>query len=150
MTKPRVLAACPLAGTRTLKGILVDHVELVFVNTLAGARDVLLANVDIAAVICSVHFDESRMYSLLEYAHRTFPDLPFICVRVLGGEISRMSGDAIALASETLGARAYVDFAASLANDGREAAEHLLAGVVLTHLRACRQDYRGRESAVKR
>ncbi len=151
MRKPRILAACPLLGLSTLERIFAECAELVFVNTLAGARDVLVANRDIDLVICSVHFDESRMYELLDYAQRTFPFLPFVCVRVLDGEVSCPSGDAIALAAETLGAAAYVDFAASMVNDGREAAEHLLASVVTTHLHARRgRPRRGEEGAINR
>ncbi len=151
MRKPRILAACPRLGLRTLERIFAGHAELVFVNTLAGARDVLAANGDIAMVICSVHFDESRMYELLDYARHTFPCLPFVCVRVLDGEMSRASGDAIALAAETLGAAAYVDYVAAMATDGREAAEELLATVVLTHLHGRgERARRGEEGAINR
>lgn len=151
MGKPRVLAACPLSGLRTLERVLAPHAELVFVNTLAGARDVLFANRDVSLVICSVHFDESRMYELLDYARRSFPQLPFICARVLDGDVSRIAADAIALAVESLGAAAYVDFAASVASDGPDIAEHVLTSIVLTHLRGySERPRRGQEGAINR
>jgi hypothetical protein len=134
MRKPRVLTACRPLAVRTLKSILTRHADLMFVHSLAGAKDVLIANPDIEMAICGVHFDGSRMYELLEYAHLNFPYLPFICVRILNGDILEMSRDLVALAAESLGAAAYVDFAASMADEGPDIAQQLLETIVLTHL----------------
>lgn len=151
MGKPRVLAACPLSGLRTLERVLARHAELVFVSTLAGARDVLVANRDISMLLCSVHFDESRMYDLLDYARGNFPQIPFICIRVLDRDVSRIAADAIALAVETLGAAAYIDFAASATSDGPAMAEHILTSVVLAHLHGySERPRRGQEGAINR
>lgn len=149
--KPRVLAACPLSALRTVERVLGRHTELVFVSTLAGARDVLYANRDISMVVCSIQFDESRMYELLDYARSGFPQIPFVCVRMLDGDLSRIAADTIALAVETLGAAAYIDFAACVATDGRAMAEHVLTSIVLAHLHGySERPRRGHEGAINR
>jgi hypothetical protein len=74
------------------------------------------------------------MYDLLDYAHCGFPKLPFLCVRVLDGQIQRISRKAIEIAARTLGAAAYVDFPDLVAQRGAQAAEQELRRAVLAAL----------------
>jgi DNA-binding NarL/FixJ family response regulator len=133
--KPRILAACPPFAWPTIERVLGAHGDIVFVNSLDAARAALRTNREIAMVVCGVHFDESRMYELLEYAHREHPDVPFLCVRILDAEMPRISREALAVAAKALGALGMLDFATLVAEQGRSVAEQTLENEVLTHLR---------------
>lgn len=93
--------------------IVGSHVRITFVNALAAARDVLRTNANLAMVICGVHFDDSRMYDLLDYARRERPDVSFLSVRILEAELPRASREGVELAMRMAGAAAFVDFAAA-------------------------------------
>jgi CheY-like chemotaxis protein len=134
MSKPKVLVATTPAGSPLVEGLLAPHAELVCVNTLADALAALRSHADIAMVVCGVHFDESRMYDLLEFARRRLPEVPFVCVRARQTEISRISRQSIAIATKALGAVEYMDFAAAVAEIGRKAAEQRLTEVFLRQL----------------
>ena len=104
MGKPKVLAACPPSAMPTLDRVLSPHVDLTFVNSLNAARDALRTNTDLAMVVCGVHFDESRMYELLEFAQCERPHVPFLCIRILDAELARASRERVGLALKAAGA----------------------------------------------
>ena len=119
----------------TLDRVLSAHVDLTFVNSLNAARDALRTNLDLAMVICGVHFDESRMYDLLDYAQRERADMPFVCVRVLEAELARASHERLGFALKAAGAVDLIDFATLVIERGRTAAEQRLETEVLRRLR---------------
>lgn len=135
MAKRKVLVACPPFALATLDRALAPHADVVFVNRLPTARAQLAAHPDIAMVVCGVHFDESRMFDLLEYAHRERPEIPFVCVRVLEQEVKRMQPGSIRTAVEALGAVGYVDVVSMVRDQGREVAETRPAELLRQHLR---------------
>lgn len=142
MAKPKVLAACPPSAIPTLDRILSAHVDLTFVNSLNAARDTLRTNADVAMVICGVHFDESRIYDLLEYARRERPEVPFLCIRILDAERARACRECVGLALKAAGAVDLIDFAALVIELGRTAAEQRLETEVLRHSRPARSEAR--------
>src|SRR5690349_18480245 len=75
-----------------------------------------------------------RMYDLLDYSRRERTDVPFLCVRIQDEEVPRLSKRAIAMAAESAGAAAFIDFADLLAKRGVSAAEQHLETEVLTRL----------------
>lgn len=136
MRKPQVLAACPPSAMPTLERVLGAHVDFTFTTSLNAASAVVRTNPDLAMIVCGVHFDESRMYDLLEYSRRERPDVPFLCVRVLDGEVPRISRQGIAMAAQSAGAAAFIDFADLVIERGVTAAEQGLETAVLTRLHA--------------
>jgi hypothetical protein len=131
--KPQVLAACPPFAYPTLERALGKDLELLPVSTLADAEAMLGRNRDLAMVICGVHFDESRMYELLRYAHSRFPQLPFVCVRILESQLQRISLNAIEIAARMLGAATFIDYPTLAEQRGTRAADQELRQAVLAH-----------------
>jgi hypothetical protein len=74
------------------------------------------------------------MFDLLQYAHRERPEVPFVCVRVLEYEASRMPRESIDVAVKALGAVDYVDVVAMVRERGRDVAEARLAALLRKHL----------------
>jgi hypothetical protein len=138
--KPQVLAACPPFAYPTLERALGKDVELLPVSTLTDAEAVLGRNRDLAMVICGVHFDESRMYDLLRYARSRFPQLSFVCVRILilESQLQRISLNAIEMAARMLGAATFIDYPTLVEQRGTQAADQELRQAVLAHVRAQR------------
>lgn len=134
MAKPKVLAAVPPASLEVVSRVVAKDVELVFTNALSSAQALLAATPDFAMVLCGVHFDESRMYDLLEYAHRDFPHLPFLIVRIVDWELRGLSMAGFGEAAQAAGAVGVFDFVAASKNLGEPAAERALREAVLRHL----------------
>lgn len=118
----------------TLERVVGSHVRITFVNALPAARDVLRTNANLAMVTCGVHFDDSRMYDLLDYVRRERPDVSFLSVRILDAELPRASREGTELALRMAGAAAFIDFASLIIERGRIAAEQQLETQVLRHL----------------
>jgi hypothetical protein len=128
------LVACPPLAFAIIERVLGPYAELTFVNRLPTARTQLAAHADIAMVVCGVHFDESRMFDLLRYAQQDRPDAPFICVRLLDQEATRLQAEGIARSCKVLGAVDYVDVVAMVREHGRDVAESRFAALLRQHL----------------
>jgi hypothetical protein len=62
-------------------------------------------------IVCGTHFDESKMFDLLRLA-KSLPEVratPFLCVRVLDGELDLSAFQGISIATRALGAAGFVD-----------------------------------------
>jgi hypothetical protein len=135
MPKNRVvLTACPPFALPTLEKALGGYVSLLHVSSLEAAEAALRTNSRISAVVCGVHFDESRMYDLLALVKREFPHVPFVCVRVLDAEIPKISREALRIAAESMGANGYLDFPSLIEKHGSDDAEGYLRSHVLARL----------------
>lgn len=107
-TKPLLLAAGTLPGFLVLREALGGAAELVFAETLPRAASLLDAGADL--VICTLRFDESRMFDFLRLAKATAPQVPFVCCRLIDGPFAgAIALDAVALAARGAGADDYVD-----------------------------------------
>jgi hypothetical protein len=120
--KPQVLAAFPPPALAKVAEILGAHVELVAVSSMAQACERLANQRDLALVLCGVHFDDSRMYDLLRYVRLEFPQLPFVCCRIVEAELAKISRESIRIAAASLGASAFVDYPELAASLGPERA----------------------------
>ena len=83
MANTKVLVADVPEEDEKIRECLPDH-ELVFVRTLSDAIRALRAN-GYRLVVIGMHFDESRMFELLQYtkALPAYKDVPVICVQCL-------------------------------------------------------------------
>jgi hypothetical protein len=132
--RKQVLAACPPSALPTIERLLGSHVALIAAHSLEAAQQALQRNAELAMVVCGIHFDESRMYELLEYTRQHFPSIPFISVRILDTKLPPISRHSIAIATQSRGAVAYVDFADAAAERGQEAADAYFVTTILQHL----------------
>ena len=116
-----------------LERILAGH-ELSCPDTLEKAEQ-LLRQRDFDLIVCTVLFDESRMFDLLRLAKSTpeWRRVPFVCARlrrhVLDAPIAR---EGVAFTCAALGAAAFLDVADYPADPEREmraAIEGLLGAV---------------------
>ncbi|HEX6321207.1 MAG TPA: hypothetical protein VFZ84_20260 [Burkholderiales bacterium] len=108
-TKPRLLLAGTPSGLRVLCPLLDGEAELLTAETLPQATRLLGPDVDV--ILCTLRFDESRMFDFLRVAKRSAPDVAFVCCRATPGTISERAIEAIALAARSAGAAGYLDLA---------------------------------------
>jgi hypothetical protein len=128
----KLLAAFPPLAIPRLERILGGGLDFLPVHSLRHATALLQSNAASFSLIASgLHFDESRMFDLLRYARESFPQIPFVCCRVLETRVSRMFIEATALSATNLGALTYFDLPARAEAIGIEAAEQELRAVLL-------------------
>jgi DNA-binding response OmpR family regulator len=101
--------------------------EARFVHSLDAATR-LLAEDDFAAVLIGLHFDESRMFDLLRAirAGSRNRDVPVLCYRLRPLAFAAPGSEALDVAVQALGARAFIDAASRPAEVG----DRLLAAYV--------------------
>ena len=108
----KILVAASSEPRTILARVLAGH-ELSFLDTLENAEQ-LLRERDFDLIVCTVFFDESRMFDLLRLAKSRpgWERIPFVCVRlrrhVLDAPIAR---EGVAFTCKALGAAAYLDVA---------------------------------------
>ena len=117
----KILAAASSEPRGALERMLAGH-ELSFPHTLAQAEQ-LLRERPFDLIVCTVFFDESRMFDLLRLA-KSRPEwqrIPFVCTRlrrhVLDAPIAR---EGVAFTCAALGAAAFLDVADYPADPERE------------------------------
>jgi len=107
--KPVVLLAARPLAREPFKEALIGSANLVEAGTMAEAVSVLEAGTPIRLICCTVYFDESRMFDLLRWAKAKFADIPFICARAMPKDITKVSIEAVSIASRALGASTFLD-----------------------------------------
>ena len=116
-----ILVAASSEPRAILDRMLVGH-ELSRPDTLAQAEQ-LLRERPFDMIVCTVFFDESRMFDLLRLAKSRpgWERIPFVCVRlrrhVLDAPIAR---EGVAFTCAALGAAAFLDVADYPADPDRE------------------------------
>lgn len=128
--KPRILAAGTPPAFAMLRQALGGSAELITAETLSRAAWLLAAEVDL--VVCTLRFDESRMFDFLRLAKAAAPEVPFVCCRVVDGPIASLAMEAVALAARSAGASAYVDLPDLHRRRGVEAGNATLRETLLT------------------
>src|SRR2546423_6141372 len=106
---PRILVAGTPLAVDTLRRVLGAEVELVVAHSLESAIEKLSVQPDL--IVCSVRFNESRMFDLLNHLH-AMPGkakIPVICCRAIDKPLSAARDHAIRVAAEALGAIAFFD-----------------------------------------
>jgi CheY-like chemotaxis protein len=128
----KILLAASPEPRADLQRILAGY-DLSCPETMEKAEQ-MLRNGPFDLIVCTVFFDESRMFDLLRLAKSTpeWRSIPFVCVRlrkhVIEASIAR---EAIAFTCKTLGAAAFLDVAnypypADVDREMRAAIERLL------------------------
>ena len=117
----KILVAASSEPRAVLERILAGH-DLSFPDTLEKAEQ-LLRERDFDLIVCTVFFDESRMFDLLRLAKSTpeWRRVPFVCARlrrhVLAAPVAR---EGVAFTCAALGAAAFLDVADYPADPERE------------------------------
>ena len=103
-----LLAVTPM-GFAHARRALHHRFDLISAFSIEQARMALKSD-GLDAIVCSIHFDDSRMFDLLREAHAVAPDTPFICCRILHSPLSRQAIDGLMTSARLLGCRGFVDF----------------------------------------
>jgi CheY-like chemotaxis protein len=116
----KVLVADVRNADEVISGCLPGH-ELVFVRTMHEALRALHRD-GYGLIVIELHFDESRMFELLEEVHglERYRAVPVVCVQAIEVGLSEAVLKNIDVAVKALGGEAFLDL-----RDGAEAlAEH--------------------------
>ena len=105
----RLLVAVTPMGFAHARRALQRRYELQSAFSLEQALSALSAG-GIDGIVCSIHFDESRMFDLLRITRARHSDLPFICCRLLHSPLSRQALEGMMTTAKALGCRGFVDF----------------------------------------
>jgi len=120
--KPRVLLAARRVAREPFRQALGSDVDVVEAETL----DEVIAQLSIGEapnlICCTVYFDESRMFELLQWVRQRFADIPIICARALPKDLPKISMEALRIASEAMGAAAFIDVPSLTAQYGADGA----------------------------
>lgn len=131
--RPRILVATAKPGFAVLERLFENEAEAVYAFTLWEAIHYLdEGNFDL--VLCTIHFDDSRMFDLLRYARANSPSIPCVCTRVLDTTLKGSVLTAMTIAVESLGA-IFIDRFALLEYYGDEAGNEEFRKRVLERIR---------------
>ncbi|HEY3391858.1 MAG TPA: hypothetical protein VGK58_04080 [Lacipirellulaceae bacterium] len=106
----KILLAVSRELCAVLERVLAGH-KLVCPETIARAEELLCAD-QFDLIVCTVLFDESRMFDLLRMAksRHEWQQIPFVCVRVRHDVLSdRIAREAVAFTCHALGAAAFLN-----------------------------------------
>jgi CheY-like chemotaxis protein len=126
----KILVAASLEPRAVVQRILVGH-ELLYAETMAQAEQ-LLGEETFDLILCTIVFDESRMFEFLQRAKAAPPwqRIPFVCARVRSHVlIAPTAVEAAALTCRALGADAFLniaDYRVDPEREMREAIERIL------------------------
>jgi hypothetical protein len=107
--RPQLLVAVTPMGYVHARRALHHRFDLISAFSMQQARIALKAD-GVDAILCSIHFDDSRMFDLLREARVVKPDIAFICCRILHSPLSGQAMDALMTSARLLGCRGFVDF----------------------------------------
>jgi len=133
--KPRVLVAARPIACAPVREALGEDAEIVDAHTMDDALRQLQGAEPIGLVICTVYFDDSRMFDLLRWARSQCAHVPFVCARIFPKDITRISIEAVSIAAESLGAATFIDVPALAAAHGDAEATRRLRAVLLAQIR---------------
>lgn len=134
MDRPRILVAGTQHAFDLCARVLGEEADLLCAASLREA----LRKIDesVALVVCSVRFDESRMFEFLHalQLHPTAKEIPVICVRTGHAPLSATTYDAISAATEALGVHDFLDMHGLSQRLGEAAADETLRRAVRMRL----------------
>ena len=119
--KPRLLCAVTDLGYVHVRRALVDDYDLVPAFSMLQAR-AAVKSADLDAILCSIHFDESRMFELLQFARQSAPEVPFVCCRMLQSPFNGDVVSGIAQSATAQGAIGFIDYRDMQRREGTGAA----------------------------
>jgi PleD family two-component response regulator len=126
-----LIAAQPVAY-EILAGMLGELFELHRAHSIRDALTVLEKNPRIALIICTVAFDESRLFDFLQQVKdkENTRDIPFIGCRVISSVLTADSIDRLIALVKFFGAADFLD----IARMERQLASTVLRDLVMKHL----------------
>ncbi|WP_019142514.1 hypothetical protein [Noviherbaspirillum massiliense] len=106
----KVLVALMPEYIQPISQVVPGSFDMTFTTSLNEAQS-LLDSSRFDVIVCGAHFDGCRMFDLLRYAKSTLQtrDIPFLCVRAVGGALDRTLYEGVKIASMALGAAGFVD-----------------------------------------
>jgi len=132
--KPRVLLAARPVAREPFRQALGSDVEVVEAETLEQAVAELSADEPPDLVCCTVYFDDSRMFDLVQYVREKFAHIPIVCARALPKDLAKISMQALKIASDAMGAAAFIDLPTLTELHGDAAARAQLRDLLLGQL----------------
>jgi|SRR5438093_177914 len=105
----RLLVALTPMGHVHARRALQAAFDLLAVFSLQQAI-IALKDGGIDAILCSIHFDESRMFNLLTAAVELAPSVPFVCCAMLDSRLRPAYVESLIAAAKSNGARAFIDY----------------------------------------
>ena len=132
--KPRVLLAARPLAREPFRQALGADVEMVEAETLEQAVAELGADEPLNLICCTVYFDDSRMFDLVQYVRQRFSHIPIVCARALPKDLAKISMQALRIASDAMGAAAFIDLPALSEQYGDAGAQAQLRVVLLGQL----------------
>ena len=126
----RLLVAVTMMGYVHARRALASHFDLVPAFSLAQARTALRDG-DVAAILSSIHFDESRMFDLLAEVGKMNPRPPFICCVLLGTTLSDEGLRGLTEAAQAQGCIGFFDYNGCQRQLGFDEADRLFRKEIL-------------------
>ncbi|SRR6266404_66156 len=127
----KILVAASQEPRAVIEQLLAGH-ELSCTETMAQAEQFLRERT-FDLIICTIVFDESKMFDLLRHA-KSSPEwqrIPFVCARVRAHVLRSPALEAAAFTCRELGAAAFLDIAAYRVEPEREM-RHAIEGFLDT------------------
>jgi CheY-like chemotaxis protein len=108
-TTKRLLIAFTPHSAPLLEAALKVDFELIMSDSVEHALSQLEQGIDLIA--CDTHFDDCRMFDLLRLskANPATRSVPFLCLRVVEGALDQTLYQSVDIASNALGAAAFID-----------------------------------------
>jgi CheY-like chemotaxis protein len=133
--KPRVLVAGTVEAIATVERLLGDAIEIIAADSMREALQQLREHPDL--IICSVRFDDSRMFDFLQALglRSEASGIPVVCFRTAPQPLGRRAARAVELALEALGVKSFADLPAVRERHGAEAADEALRQLVRSQLK---------------
>lgn len=112
-----------------IRSALGDEYRLRVCHTLPAVRH---AFDGVDGVVCGLHFDEGKLFALLEMLNAAglSATLPVLCVKDAGGRLSASIHKSIAIAVGRMGARGFADLGELRAEHGDARARDMLRRAV--------------------
>ncbi|RJF92299.1 hypothetical protein [Noviherbaspirillum saxi] len=107
--KPKVLIAEVPRVIPVVEDAWHGYFDLTFCTTMQEAQRLLQEPFDV--IVCGTHFADSNMFDLLRHAKASPQacETPFLCVRVLDGELDETAFQGISMAAKALAAAGFID-----------------------------------------
>jgi len=126
----RLLVAVTMLGYAHVSRALRGTFDLVPVFSRTQALTAIKQG-GIDAIVCGVHFEESRMLDFLVAVKAVAPEMPFVCCQLLTTNLSESSLGAAVSAAESQGALGFIDYNAVLRARSTAEADRFLRAEIL-------------------
>lgn len=136
MSRPHILAAVRPGSRASVDAALGRTYAITHATSLSDADHHLRGSAEFSLILCSVHFDGSRVLDLLQSiaSNPTAAPVPVLCVRAERGVLPEEAYGALSFACSALGAR-YLDMTHWIDVEGKDGARSIFQGIVASMIR---------------